>query len=169
MVIPLVLISWMTGDLGRSLTDFEDWRDLGFLIAFLTSCLMGFVLMYATVLCTAYNSALTTTIVGCLKVCSINYCVWPLIVLIVCSEHSGHLHRNVHRRRLRIFGDQLCRTQYINVGKSCLFVFGFPPKGKALALRLKLNPDSRPVIYRPSHKKLNVTGGGAEPLLYSMR
>lgn len=75
MVTPLVLISWMTGDLGRSITDFEDWLELGFLISFLTSCLMGFILMYATVLCTAFNSALTTTIVGCLKVC-LKECVW---------------------------------------------------------------------------------------------
>jgi solute carrier family 35 protein len=68
MIIPLMLISWTTGDLNRCFTEFHNWLDLGFLISFLMSCLMGFVLMYSTVLCTAFNSALTTTIVGCLKV-----------------------------------------------------------------------------------------------------
>lgn len=74
MIIPLMLISWTTGDLNRCFTEFDNWFDFGFLTSFLMSCLMGFILMYSTVLCTAFNSALTTTIVGCLKVKKLYYC-----------------------------------------------------------------------------------------------
>jgi solute carrier family 35 protein len=73
MIIPLMLISWTTGDLNRCFTEFHNWLDFGFLISLLTLCLMGFVLMYSTLLCTAFNSALTTTIVGCLKNILVTY------------------------------------------------------------------------------------------------
>uniref|UniRef100_A0A224Z7N4 Udp glucuronic acid/udp n acetylgalactosamine transporter n=1 Tax=Rhipicephalus zambeziensis TaxID=60191 RepID=A0A224Z7N4_9ACAR len=66
MVAPLCFLSWAIGDLTMAL-EFPRWLEPGFLGAFLCSCLMGFMIMYATVLCTAYNSALTTTIIGCLK------------------------------------------------------------------------------------------------------
>ena len=72
MIVPLFVIASWTGDLRESLL-FERWNDLFFVSYFLSSCFMGFALMYSTLLCTAFNSALTTTIVGCLKNIMVTY------------------------------------------------------------------------------------------------
>nr|XP_057927194.1 UDP-N-acetylglucosamine/UDP-glucose/GDP-mannose transporter isoform X2 [Doryrhamphus excisus] len=53
--------------IGTEAVAFEAWVEATFVICFLLSCIMGFMLMYSIVLCSHYNSALTTTVVGAVK------------------------------------------------------------------------------------------------------
>nr|XP_046243718.1 UDP-N-acetylglucosamine/UDP-glucose/GDP-mannose transporter isoform X4 [Scatophagus argus] len=72
ITIPTLLASAFTGDLHKAVT-FEDWIQVTFILCFLMSCFMGFVLMYSIVLCSYYNSALTTTVVGAVKNVAVAY------------------------------------------------------------------------------------------------
>ncbi|KAG7237566.1 hypothetical protein INR49_032183, partial [Caranx melampygus] len=72
IVIPTLLASAYTGDLHKAVA-FEDWVKATFVVCFLMSCFMGFVLMYSIVLCSYYNSALTTTVVGAIKNVAVAY------------------------------------------------------------------------------------------------
>lgn len=46
---------------------FQYWRSPDFIFSFILASAMGSILNYSIFLCTFYNSALTTTVVGCLK------------------------------------------------------------------------------------------------------
>ena len=52
---------------------FQHWGNPTFLVCFLSSCGMGLVLNYTAAQCTQYNSALTTTVVGCFKNVLVSY------------------------------------------------------------------------------------------------
>lgn len=77
MIVPAFLFAFYSGDIEASY-NFSDWTNPLFTVQFLLSCIMGFILSYSVILCTYYNSALTTTIIGCLK----NICVTYLGMVI---------------------------------------------------------------------------------------
>lgn len=72
IIIPTVLASAYTGDLQKALT-YEGWLSFTFIFYFLLSCVMGFTLMYSIILCSYYNTALTTTVVGAIKNAGVMY------------------------------------------------------------------------------------------------
>lgn len=72
---------------------FEHWGQPDFLLAFFLASAMGSILNYSIFLCTLYNSALTTTVVGCLKNVLTTY--------IGVGAHSGTRHEQQAGRQGR--------------------------------------------------------------------
>ncbi|XP_036383372.1 UDP-N-acetylglucosamine/UDP-glucose/GDP-mannose transporter [Megalops cyprinoides] len=72
VILPTLMASSYTDDLQKVIA-FEHWVTFTFILYFLLSCVMGFILMYSIVLCSHYNSALTTTVVGAVKNVAVAY------------------------------------------------------------------------------------------------
>nr|XP_023027219.1 UDP-sugar transporter UST74c-like [Leptinotarsa decemlineata] len=72
MIGPTLLLAVYSGNLENAY-NYQHWSNFPFLCQFLSSCTMGFFLNYSMVLCTSYNSSLTTTIIGSLKNIFITY------------------------------------------------------------------------------------------------
>ncbi|XP_048758606.2 UDP-N-acetylglucosamine/UDP-glucose/GDP-mannose transporter-like isoform X2 [Ostrea edulis] len=72
MILPVAAFAWYNGAIAKGLA-YESWGNPWFLLQFLMSCTLGFVLNYSIVLCTHHNSALTTNIVGVLKNLLVTY------------------------------------------------------------------------------------------------
>ena len=61
------MVLWLRPEEMAQVRAFPHWHEPHFVASFVLASLMGSILNYATFLCTALNSALTTTVVGCLK------------------------------------------------------------------------------------------------------
>ncbi|KAM3936760.1 nucleotide sugar transporter SLC35D2 [Leptodactylus fuscus] len=72
MILPTFLLTLWTGEFEKAI-HFSKWTNIYFAFQFLLACMMGFVLLYSIVLCSYYNSALTTTVIGALKNVSVAY------------------------------------------------------------------------------------------------
>ena len=72
VLIPAIVIAYIMGDI-ELVYAYESWNDQFYIACFLLSCLLGFVLMYSQVLCAKETSALTLTVVGCIKNILVTY------------------------------------------------------------------------------------------------
>lgn len=71
-LLPAFLVAYVAGDITKAYY-FESWADYKFLTCFLLSCIMGFLLMYSTVLVNQLTSPLTLAVSGCIKNILVTY------------------------------------------------------------------------------------------------
>ena len=70
--VPVLLLAYHAGDVSAAI-HFKGWADPTFVAHFCLSCVSGFILNYCVLLCTQYNSALTTAVIGSLKNILVTY------------------------------------------------------------------------------------------------
>lgn len=70
--VPVLLLAYIAGDVAAAV-HFKGWADAEFVAHFCLSCVSGFILNYSVLLCTQYNSALTTAVIGSLKNIIVTY------------------------------------------------------------------------------------------------
>ena len=71
-LIPMVIVT-IFFSYTDNIVDYDQWLNPGFLFFFILSSLMGLILNYSWMLCTRYNSPLTTTVTGTLKNILVTY------------------------------------------------------------------------------------------------
>ena len=71
--LPVVMMVVYSEGKLQEIRNFPDLGNVAFQVYFVASSVMGFVLTFAIVVCTQVNSALTTTVVGCIKNVLISY------------------------------------------------------------------------------------------------
>lgn len=71
-ILPAIAFAAGTGDLATAY-HYTRWTEPGFLLNFGLSCVMGAVLMYSMTLCQSLVSALTHTVIGCIKNIAVTY------------------------------------------------------------------------------------------------
>jgi solute carrier family 35 protein len=71
-LVPMSIVTFLLSDT-NAIFLYPRWTDPGFLFFFILSSLMGFVLNYSWMMCTRYNSPLTTTVTGTLKNIVVTY------------------------------------------------------------------------------------------------
>ena len=71
-LVPCLLLAYGSGEIDAALA-FGEWSDASFVVQFCLSCVFGFILNFCILLCTHYNSALTTTAIGPIKNILVTY------------------------------------------------------------------------------------------------
>ena len=70
--VPVLILAYGSGEIDAALA-FDGWSDVSFMAQFCLSCVFGFILNFCILLCTHYNSALTTAAIGPIKNILVTY------------------------------------------------------------------------------------------------